>query len=53
MDAKSGVFTAPVSGAYLFAITVCSHDLKKVLIAVRRNGTEIASLYDQVNHKEI
>ncbi len=30
MDAKSGVFTAPIAGAYLFAVHVCSHDMKKV-----------------------
>ncbi len=48
MDPESGAFTAPLNGAYLFAATVCSHDMKKVLIAVRRNGAEIASLYDQV-----
>lgn len=48
MDAGSGTFTAPLNGAYLFSVTVCSHDLKKVLVAVRRNGQEIASLYDQV-----
>ena len=49
MDAKSGVFTAPYSAAYLFSLHVCSHDLKKALIAIRRNGIEVASLYDQVD----
>jgi len=49
MDAESGTFTAPLSGAYLFTLSVCSHDMKKVLIAIRKNGTEIASVYDQ-NH---
>ena len=30
-------------------MNVCTHDMKKALIALRRNGTEVASLYDQ-NH---
>jgi hypothetical protein len=49
MDAKSGVFTAPVEGVYFFTLNVCSHDMKKILVAIRRNGEEIASVYDQ-NH---
>ncbi|CAB4065285.1 FGFR1 [Lepeophtheirus salmonis] len=48
-DPTSGVFTAPISGIYLVALHVCTHDLKKVLISIRRNGTELATLYDQ-NH---
>ena len=48
MDAKSGIFTAPYSAAYLFSLHVCTHDLKKALIAIRRNGIEVASIYDQV-----
>ena len=51
MDAKSGVFTAPVEGLYFFTLNVCSHDLKKTLVALRRNGEEIASVYDQ-NHTD-
>ena len=49
MDPKSGIFTAPFSAAYLFSLHVCTHDLKKALIAIRRNGTEVASIYDQVS----
>ena len=48
MDAKSGIFTAPYSAAYLFSLHVCTHDLKKALVAIRRNGIEVASIYDQV-----
>ncbi len=48
MDPEAGTFTAPINGAYLFSATVCSHDRKKVLVAIRRNDVEIASLYDQV-----
>jgi len=51
MDAKSGIFTAPFSAAYLFSLHVCTHDLKKALIAIRRNGIEVASIYDQ-NHQD-
>ena len=36
MDAKSGVFAAPVAGLYFFTLNVCSHDLKKTLVAIRR-----------------
>ena len=50
MDPKSGVFEAPVTGVYFFALHVCTHDLKKALLSIRKNGgTELASLYDQ-NH---
>ena len=48
MDAKSGVFTAPMTGAYMFTIHVCTHDMKKVLAAIRRNGVEVATVFDQV-----
>ena len=37
------------SGLYLLTLNVCSHDLKKTLVAIRRNGEEIASVYDQGN----
>ena len=46
---RSGVFTAPLSGLYLLTLTVCSQDKRKILISIRRNGEELASLYDQ-NH---
>ena len=48
MDPKSWIFTAPFKAAYMFSLHVCTHDLKKALIAIRRNGVEVASLYDQV-----
>jgi hypothetical protein len=50
MDAKSGIFTAPLAGAYCFLIHVCTHDMKKALMTLRRNGHEVASFYDQ-NHE--
>jgi len=54
MDAKSGVFTAPQTGAYMFTIHICTHDMKKGLLSLRCNGNEMASFYDQnhdSNHK--
>jgi len=54
MDAKSGVFVAPLDGAYMFTIHICTHDMKKGLLSLRRNGNELASFYDQnhdSNHK--
>ena len=37
------------AGCYLFSLHVCTHDMKKVLAAIRRNGVEVATLFDQ-NH---
>jgi len=51
MDPKSGVYTASVPGCYLFSLTVCAQDMKKVLIALRKNGEEVATIYDQ-NHND-
>merc|ERR1711872_235682 len=49
MEPSSGIFTAPVTGCYMFSIHVCTHDMKKALMALRRNGVEVATLFDQ-NH---
>jgi len=49
MDPASGIFTVPVTGCYMFSIHVCTHDMKKALIALRRNGVEVATVFDQ-NH---
>ena len=35
MDAKSGVFTVPLAGAYMFTIHICTHDMKKGLLSIR------------------
>ena len=35
----------------MFAIHVCTHDMKKVMAALRRNGVEVATLFDQ-NHTD-
>jgi len=49
MNPTSGIFSAPYTGCYMFSIHVCTHDMKKALAALRRNGVEVATLFDQ-NH---
>ena len=39
------------AGCYMFSLHVCTHDMKKVLAAIRRNGVEVATLFDQVRRK--
>merc|ERR1711915_770706 len=50
-DADTGIFTAPMGGTYLFMFHIATHDNKKALLSIRRNGEEIASIFDQ-NHKD-
>ena len=45
MDAKSGVFTAPVAGSYLFTIHACTHDMHKALLSIRHNGNQVNHIY--------
>ena len=33
----------------MFAVHLCTYDMKKALAAIRRNGVEVATLFDQ-NH---
>jgi len=47
MNPKTGEFIAPESGLYLFMLTCCTLDKKKCLMAVRRNGVNVASIHDQ------
>ena len=35
----------------MFSITVCTQDMKKVLLSLRRNGEEGGTVYDQ-NHTD-
>ena len=51
MDIHSGIFTAPFAGIYLFLLHIATHDNKKALLSIRKNGEEIASVFDQ-NHKD-
>ena len=50
MDPDTGIFTAPIGGLYMFVFHVATHDNKKALLSIRKNGEEIASIFDQ-NHK--
>merc|ERR1711942_142814 len=38
-------------GTYLFQFHIATHDNKKALLSIRKNGEEIASIFDQ-NHKD-
>ena len=51
MDIHSGIFSAPFAGIYLFLLHIATHDNKKALLSIRKNGEEIASVFDQ-NHKD-
>ena len=55
MDAKSGVFTAPVAGSYLFTIHACTHDMHKALLSIRHNGNQVIHKINrkEVNHRRI
>ena len=47
MNPKSGEFVTPEAGLYLFLITCCTFDMKKCLISIRKNGKDVANLFDQ------
>merc|ERR1712037_550124 len=51
LDVDSGIFTAPVGGMYFFMFHIATHDNKKALLSIRKNGEEVASIFDQ-NHKD-
>ena len=51
MDIQSGIFTPPYDGLYLFLLHIATHDNKKALLSIRKNGEELASVFDQ-NHKD-
>merc|ERR1739844_844953 len=44
-------FTCPTGGTYMFQFHIATHDNKKALLSIRKNGEEIASIFDQ-NHKD-
>ena len=50
LDVDTGIFTCPTGGTYLFMFHIATHDNKKALLSIRKNGEEIASIFDQ-NHK--
>ena len=51
LDVDTGIFTCPTGGTYLFMFHIATHDNKKALLSIRKNGEEIASVFDQ-NHKD-
>lgn len=51
LDTDTGIFTCPVGGTYMFQFHIATHDNKKALLSIRKNGEEIASIFDQ-NHKD-
>merc|ERR1711971_884321 len=51
LDVDTGIFTCPTGGTYLFMFHIATHDNKKALLSIRKNGKEIASIFDQ-NHKD-
>jgi len=51
LDIDTGIFTCPCGGTYMFQFHIATHDNKKALLSIRKNGDEIASIFDQ-NHKD-
>merc|ERR1711899_245282 len=47
----TGIFTCPCGGTYMFQFHIATHDNKKALLSIRKNGEEVASIFDQ-NHKD-
>ena len=47
MNPKSGEFKVPEAGLYLFLITCCTFDMKKCLLSIRKNGKDVANIFDQ------
>merc|ERR1712088_360096 len=50
LDIDTGIFTCPCGGTYMFQFHIATHDNKKALLSIRKNGEEVASIFDQ-NHK--
>jgi len=44
---KSGVFSCPEPGLYMFTLTVCTYDGKKCLLILRKNEKDVCALIDQ------
>merc|ERR1712244_207300 len=52
LDMDTGIFTCPIGGCYMFQFHIATHDNKKALLSIRKNGEEIASIFDHNhNHK--
>ena len=44
-DADTGIFTAPCGGSYMFMFHIATHDNKKALLSIRKNGKRLRSIY--------
>merc|ERR1711936_1329726 len=51
LDVDTGIFTCPCGGTYMFQFHIATHGNKKALLSIRKNGEEVASIFDQ-NHKD-
>merc|ERR1711926_13323 len=51
LDIDTGIFTCPCGGTYMFQFHIATHNNKKALLSIRKNGEEVASIFDQ-NHKD-
>merc|ERR1712055_424254 len=51
LDIDTGIFTCPTGGTYMFQFHIATHDNKKALLSIRKNGEEVAPIFDQ-NHKD-
>merc|ERR1712172_196769 len=51
LDIDTGIFTCPTGGTYMFQFHIATHDNKKALLSIRKNGEEVASIFDR-NHKD-
>merc|ERR1711997_1211848 len=51
LDIDTGIFTCPCGGTYMFQFHIATHDNKKALLSIRKNGEEVAPIFDQ-NHKD-
>merc|ERR1712123_408622 len=38
LDADTGIFTCPTGGTYMFQFHIATHDNKKALLSIRKNG---------------
>ncbi len=46
---QTGEFRCPEEGGglYAFWVTCCTFDMKKALLAIRKNGKDVANVFDQ------
>merc|ERR1712209_114013 len=53
LDIDTGIFTCPCGGTYMFQFHIATHDNKKALLSIRKNGEEVASIIDVKRGDEI